>query len=467
MMPEGNKTGLLAGTSVRGEDLDEVVKDILIGEMQSLRRRVERLRQMMSTDAARNAYRNQLASLASLRRGEPIEPPLPHAPLDRLDDFRLLQRSVLFDGDWYLRANPDVARSGESPIVHYLIDGAREGRDPGPAFQVDSYLAANPDVAASGMDALIHYERKGRLEGRPLKPDVSTPLRIFSGSYVEHIELDVELRSYDEYLQFERVVPLAFSQIAEETIRDHALLHGTRSFFMGHVGAANTTVIGQDLREHLISAGLNSRQRAVADMVLTVLREANVSDAVAKVYGHEAITPLARLMRNRFDRFVGSEYAPTPEAQQAIFPAMHNDVCASRFEDESLNVIFSCDVLEHVYDRDAFLSEAARTLVKGGSLVATFPFDQDQPKGWLMAELRDGELIHLIPDPIYHGNPMDPSGGSLVFEIPGWDIVDRAIAAGFRDAAMHFICDQWRGIVSTPQGGRTLPRGVFVFVCQT
>jgi GT2 family glycosyltransferase len=51
--------------------------------------------------------------------------------------------------------------------MHYLTHGVTEGRDPNELFDTDWYLAANPDVAAAGMNPLAHYLLAGRAEGRP------------------------------------------------------------------------------------------------------------------------------------------------------------------------------------------------------------------------------------------------------------------------------------------------------------
>jgi hypothetical protein len=41
-----------------------------------------------------------------------------------------------FDAAFYLRHNPDVARSGVDPLAHFLAIGWREGRDPSAAFRL-------------------------------------------------------------------------------------------------------------------------------------------------------------------------------------------------------------------------------------------------------------------------------------------------------------------------------------------
>jgi glycosyltransferase involved in cell wall biosynthesis len=78
--------------------------------------------------------------------------------------------SHLFDRNWYLRTNADVANAGIDPIKHYIKYGAAEGRDPGPLFSTRGYLAANPDVDAAGVNPLFHYLQFGQKEGRRAHP---------------------------------------------------------------------------------------------------------------------------------------------------------------------------------------------------------------------------------------------------------------------------------------------------------
>src|ERR1019366_3672071 len=85
-------------------------------------------------------------------------------------DSQLIAQSGLFDVEWYLSQNPDVATHGADPIAHYLKRGAFEGRDPSRAFSSQWYLDQNPDVRAAGFTPLIHYLRFGATEGRIPSP---------------------------------------------------------------------------------------------------------------------------------------------------------------------------------------------------------------------------------------------------------------------------------------------------------
>ncbi len=76
----------------------------------------------------------------------------------------------LFDVDYYLRRYPDVAHSGINPLVHYLRNGAYEGRDPHPYFDSSFYLEQNPDVREGRLNPLAHYLAPGIAEGRDPNP---------------------------------------------------------------------------------------------------------------------------------------------------------------------------------------------------------------------------------------------------------------------------------------------------------
>ena len=79
----------------------------------------------------------------------------------------------LFDAEWYLRANRDVAASGMDPWDHYQTYGAAEQRNPNSLFDAAWYLAKYPDVAAAGVDPVEHYRLHGAAEGREPGPGFS------------------------------------------------------------------------------------------------------------------------------------------------------------------------------------------------------------------------------------------------------------------------------------------------------
>ena len=98
------------------------------------------------------------------------------------------------------------------------------------------------------------------------------------------------------------------------------------------------------------------------------------------------------------------------------------------------------------------MSETRRLLRDGGVCLATFPFAAGQIESVVRARLVDGQVEHLIEPPEYHGNPVDPEG-SLVFAVPGWDILDLCRSVGFAVAEMIFVSSFPRAITATDCAG--------------
>jgi GT2 family glycosyltransferase len=81
-----------------------------------------------------------------------------------------------FDPDYYRARYRDMQGNGdEEVLMHFLLHGWKEARDPAANFSTLWYIEANPDVAEAGYNPLLHYARSGRDEGRapvPPMPDL-------------------------------------------------------------------------------------------------------------------------------------------------------------------------------------------------------------------------------------------------------------------------------------------------------
>ena len=86
--------------------------------------------------------------------------------LKQMKKLTLLKTSGLFDEEWYLAENEDVAKEGIDPVEHFIRHGAAEGRNPSPTFDLRKYLEINPDVADAGINPLVHFVKYGIAEGR-------------------------------------------------------------------------------------------------------------------------------------------------------------------------------------------------------------------------------------------------------------------------------------------------------------
>jgi SAM-dependent methyltransferase len=174
----------------------------------------------------------------------------------------------------------------------------------------------------------------------------------------------------------------------------------------------------------------------------------------------EAITPFAMAVRGRFPYALAVEYLPTPADREKFFPVPHCDILRTGFNDGSFDLVVSNDVLEHVPNLTQAMAETRRILRPGGACIATFPFAYSAAETMQRAVLRaDGQIQHLIEPPEYHGNPVDPQG-SLVFQVPGWDILAKCKALGYRRAEILFVSSAQRGITGAECAGIMILRAV-------
>lgn len=74
-----------------------------------------------------------------------------------------------FNEKWYLDKNKDVRDAGIDPVVHYILYGWKEGRDPTPGFSTLSYLQNNASVHEARINPFVHYLTKGIRTG--YRPD--------------------------------------------------------------------------------------------------------------------------------------------------------------------------------------------------------------------------------------------------------------------------------------------------------
>lgn len=185
-----------------------------------------------------------------------------------------------------------------------------------------------------------------------------------------------------------------------------------------------------------VACGMNSRQRAGVSILMELV-------APGLVIATEQLTSAFLWLQRKLPNVEGGEYEPREEMRNELTERLHQmggtgrvqyqDVTRLQYNDGSAAGIISFDVLEHVPDYPAALSEFARVLKPGGVLVATFPF-LDAPETSVRARIDpSGDIEHLLP-PEYHGDPI--SEGVLCFYHFGWDILERARASGFAQAEM-------------------------------
>jgi SAM-dependent methyltransferase len=254
-------------------------------------------------------------------------------------------------------------------------------------------------------------------------------------------EIRASLETLDDWVALRATIPWFRDHEFIESLVQYGLVHGIESAFLGRIEAAELSAVPPNYRETYLARGLNSRQCALLELMVEEIGP----DTGARIYAPEAVTALAAALRARYPRFHGSEFGAADEVRRQFDPIPTEDLCGLSFPNASFDVVITSDVLEHVSDLRSALSELARVLRPGGVALSTFPFNW-QAASWEKAKIVDGQIAYLMP-PEYHGNPADPGRGTLVFTIPGWDIIPVCREVGFRKAEMVVWASASRGIV--------------------
>jgi ubiquinone/menaquinone biosynthesis C-methylase UbiE len=242
-----------------------------------------------------------------------------------------------------------------------------------------------------------------------------------------------------------------------DTVRTNGLTEPISNL---HHSPQHIKINENDLRESISASEINSRKRAgllVLELARSLLKPKSRPNP--KILGTEALTRVARVLRGAFSYYLGLEYFPTDEEKAKHFPIGHLDLANLDFGDEAFDLFHSGDVFEHLPDLEKALSEIVRVLAPQGVAVCTFPFLAEKTETLVKARMRNGQIDYLEPAE-YHGNPVRPNEGSLVFSLPAWDILALCKKVGFASADMVFIVSSTYGITSSTTG----LSGIFVLV---
>jgi glycosyl transferase family 2 len=116
-------------------------------------------------------------------------------PLGRRAEKERIVASGLFDYDFYLRCNPDVAAAGVDPLDHFLEHGATENRNPNPLFDAQYYVREYSEVLETGVNPLTDFIIQGAFEGR-------RPNWLFDPDYYYRKNLDVAVAGANPLAHF-------------------------------------------------------------------------------------------------------------------------------------------------------------------------------------------------------------------------------------------------------------------------
>jgi SAM-dependent methyltransferase len=113
----------------------------------------------------------------------------------------------------------------------------------------------------------------------------------------------------------------------------------------------------------------------------------------------------------------------------AIGPAAScQDLERLTFADDSIDILVTEDVLEHVRRPDVAFAEIARVLSPGGRHIFTIPFRPEHAT-LVRIDTTGNEDVHLLPAE-YHGDPV--RGRILAYRTFGYDLFPQLERHGFR-----------------------------------
>lgn len=214
-------------------------------------------------------------------------------------------------------------------------------------------------------------------------------------------------------------------------------------------------LFGEDvnLREGLVcqSCGLNSRSRQLymaarrtfADGQRLALLEAFSPFAAYA----SAVWPGVRLSEFYGPGAVGGQQYEFPDHAGGVRTAVHQDMQALSFHDQSLDGIIHNDVLEHVPDASAGLRECYRVLAPGGAALFTMPWFPNLPYSLVRGTLdAKGDLVEHLPTEL-HGDGIRPEG-IYTFHNFGANFTEELIRAGFARISYGLCYEPSAGFVT-------------------
>ena len=281
--------------------------------------------------------------------------------------------------------------------------------------------------------------------GRPFAPQLRQGL----------LQLHDDHRQFTGFEAFSAQLPalMELGRLRQEAATCVALLGLLEPLSGAQIEPRDLQIQRDNLRESLLAGGSLSRHRAITRVLehlgddLTSLRE-------KRIYLPETSTGFVHWLQQHLPAHLElSDFLQDAE----IVPAdagRHQNLCELTYADQCFDLVICNDVFEHVYDLPRALEEVWRVLRPGGRLLATFPMAFGQQENIIKAEFRGlNQPVLFRGEPEYHGDPIRPTRGSLVYVIPGWQILDQASTIGFSAVVMHLISSWKHGVIGADLPG--------------
>ncbi len=130
--------------------------------------------------------------------------------------------------------------------------------------------------------------------------------------------------------------------------------------------------------------------------------------------------------RYEFSEYFGAAYRPG----ELVGGVRHENLEALSFPSQSFDLVLSSDVLEHMPQPYVAHAEIFRVLRPGGCHLFTVPCNLMMAHDDVRASLKDGEVVYHA-EKLFHGDPVRPDEGILVWTIFGRQMLARMTTLGF------------------------------------
>jgi len=151
------------------------------------------------------------------------------------------------------------------------------------------------------------------------------------------------------------------------------------------------------------------------------------------------------LLSSETDYTASVYFGPDFGSGRLVDGIRHEDVQSLSFSSESLDLVISSDVWEHVPRPYVAHAEVFRVLRPGGYHVFTAAFHQTQLIDDVTAVLNEDGSVNLVKNPIYHSDPLS-ANGVLVYVIFSVQMLTKMAELGFH-VTMHKFYSPWLGIL--------------------
>jgi len=328
-------------------------------------------------------------------------------PLDAATTTAAPRRTTFWSGDAWkaiaaigeLRPEARITTIAAAPTGLTLVE-IPDRPQPLPAPRVAAVIDA---WRARDFTAHLH------LRAGSLAPVASTPELIAQRFGTGAIEMLARFDSLAAWQRWAAAHPALFQPRQARRAISRVLRTGIR--IPGEMAIIPAVLTGNNVREGLLAAGLNARERAM----LVLLGQELPAGTPVRVRGL-GTGPLSSVLAQRF----GTGFVDGAAL----------DGC---------DAVLSCEQLDRIADPDAALRDLAACLGPRGVLIASVPFAADAAS--------DLVLGRVAPDL----TPLPDTEGR--FLVAGWNLLRRCRRAGFATAEMAFLASEAAGLLDTELPG--------------